>query len=710
MLIHHYFTCNFQNITMNNSSLWFRTDTSTCRRCKVCKKGVKNNSHFIKCPTIDVEWMVDVPEDRRFQLGRDVLRCFREVIGRSPPLRNEEVTSWDISRAFKATLDEAHENTFDKEWWINYEHVVSVALRRLAFTPIPPPEKRAVSFVDADFIDKTVADDDESDNEGQRHISTFPGPRLDNIDEEGADQISVVNTHSGESRVESVVGGSQTARALKRPRPSTPSEVIKKKKAIINEDGHFVQVIAHANDKAVILDILREKWARDKDMANIGLEKTKEDIRKAEAEARKAEAEARKAEAEKDGILAKTEQMRIQMEMKTKSTTKLPTSSLTLFALLRDRQVTMDVARWAIRNADRLPNTKLRHIAAPTKNGLTRGLTTDIVFEGDDNEDKVAKQLIDMAASEVNNGQTPARQHTEGRKTYPVKLKSALQNAKYPTTRLDEAATLLRRVEPDEIKSTMAKNGSGLPIDYITNELETRLTELLPREWSYVNLQDYLRSLGVAETDVQRLANYAFHSKHNTNRNIIVPCGSQKKSSDYQFVGSDIDKVRREILLNIAELRALIEQDYERPRQADEQRQFIEPSTGNSMKGENTDSSVHQPLHQTPVSTAPRRPLYPAHYFAKRCADIVTLPAGKIMAMTDILKEAGVFKALRKMGVAFTPLPIVRDVARTIRLMGQRGVDHDNHRALYSTDDFAVIMDAVDVVCGQHFPLVFETD
>ena len=162
----------------------------------------------------------------------------------------------------------------------------------------------------------------------------------------------------------------------------------------------------------------------------------------------------------------------------------------------------MDVANWAIRNADQLPNTKLRHIAAPAKAGLTRGLTTDIVFEGESDSDKIAKQLIDMAVSvELNND----IQTSHMRKAHTVKLKTALQKYNFTLSRLDDAAALLRRAEPDEIDSIVTKNGSGLPQDYITAELETRLVELLPPEWRYVNLQDYLRSIGVAESDVQRL-------------------------------------------------------------------------------------------------------------------------------------------------------------------------------------------------------------
>jgi hypothetical protein len=342
----------------------------------------------------------------------------------------------------------------------------------------------------------------------------------------------------------------------------------------------FVEAVALTNDKDGLLEILSVKWSIDKEMAMIALEteKIKTAARISEADARKAEADARKAEVETGGILAKekTEQMRIQMEMKTKDTNKSSTpTSLTLFDLLRCRRVTMDVANWAIRNADQLPNTKLRHIAAPAKAGLTRGLTTDIVFEGESDSDKIAKQLIDMAVSvELNND----IQTSHMRKAHTVKLKTALQKYNFTLSRLDDAAALLRRAEPDEIDSIVTKNGSGLPQDYITAELETRLVELLPPEWRYVNLQDYLRSIGVAESDVQRLANYAFNSKHNTNKDIIVLCRGQKKPSDYQFMGSDTDKVRRDILLNIAELGAIIDPDYKRSHQHDEQRQFIEPS------------------------------------------------------------------------------------------------------------------------------------
>ena len=666
------------------------------RKCKACKKCVENNAHFIKCPTVDIDWMADVPETRRFQLGRDVLTCFREVIDRSPPLRNENITSWDLSRVFKATLDEARPDTFDKEWWNNYEHVVSIALRRLLFPPVPQSEKRAVSFLDMDAIGKAVdEDDDERQDKEQQHQrstkTTGEDPELDD------DQCSIAKACSGESRVESVVGGSQTARALKRSIPPTPSEVINNKRAKTDENVQLIQIIAQADDKTLILDILREKWVNDKDMATIGLEGKKEDTRKAEAEARKAEAE-------KEGILAKEriEQIQLQLKAKPKSTSNPSMSSFTLFDLLRGRRVTMDVAHWAIRNADQLPNTKLRHIATPTKTGLTRGLTTDIVFEGESDEDKISKKLMDMAASaECTNNNT---QSIAVRKSHTVKLKTALQNCRYTLRRLDDAAALLRHVEPDDITSIASKNGNGPPRDCITADLAARLTEILPREWRYTSLRDYLLSLGVAATDVQRLANYAFHSKHNPKHEIIIQ--DQKQPTDYEFVLSDIDKVRRDILFNIAELRALIEGDDQRPPKEDEQRQFIEPSAGNPMRVENGKSAEQQPP-QPPVSRASRRP---ANYFAKRCADIVTLPPGKIMAMTDILKEAGVFKILRKMGVDFTPLPIVRDVARTSRLVGQRGVDHDNYRALYSTDDFAVIMDAVDIVCGQHFPLVFGTD
>ena len=77
------------------------------RKCKCCKKSVENNNHFYRCPTIDTEWMTDVPEQLRFDIGRNVLECFREVIKCSPPLCNESITSWDLTRAFKSTLEEA---------------------------------------------------------------------------------------------------------------------------------------------------------------------------------------------------------------------------------------------------------------------------------------------------------------------------------------------------------------------------------------------------------------------------------------------------------------------------------------------------------------------------------------------------------------------------------------------------------------------------
>lgn len=85
--------------------------------------------------------MVDVPEERRAQLGRDICVSFRDEIRRRPDLKGERLTTWDFTLALKAVVPAFSAKQAD--WWESYGRVVWEAIEYMSSAPTQVPEAGA---------------------------------------------------------------------------------------------------------------------------------------------------------------------------------------------------------------------------------------------------------------------------------------------------------------------------------------------------------------------------------------------------------------------------------------------------------------------------------------------------------------------------------------------------------------------------------------
>jgi hypothetical protein len=116
---------------------------------------------------------------------------------------------------------------------------------------------------------------------------------------------------------------------------------------------------------------------------------------------------------------------------------------------------------------------------------------------------------------------------------------------------------------------------------------------------------------------------------------------------------------------------------------------------------EDATRAVIQPIDlKIDQSTTEKR--WPSDYFATH-AETHRLPTGQRMTMNNILKVAGVYKQMYRMGLQYEPRQFVLNVVKTSSLKGIRH-ERNGQPALYSTDDIDTILQTVDAICCYSYP------